>query len=149
MKHILPLLFIIIFLAACGTTGPVNLSTLNEPVPANKARIVVTRNSSLLYLVAAVDIRSNGTKIASLGIGGSVAHDIHAGANVLEVSTPTAPGQFIVRFDAKPGHTYHFKVSPRSGQLLLGSAFGLAGDAVNASISDTSGYFQLTLEGAN
>lgn len=72
-------------------------------------------------------------------------HDVKAGSNVLKVSTPTAFGQFVVRFDAKPQEVYNFTVSPKSDALLLGSAFGMAGDAVNATISDTSGYFQLEL----
>ncbi len=147
MKHFIPLLITIIFLSACGTTGPVNLSALNEPVPAGKARIVVTRNSSLLYLAAAVDVRSNGSKIASLGRGGSVVQDIPKGQNTLSVSTPTAFGQFTVNFNAKAGQTYNFEVSPRSGALLTGSAWGMAGDAINASVSEQSGYFQIDLKG--
>lgn len=146
MKHIIPLLITIIFLSACGTTGPVNLSTLNEPVPADKARIVVTRNSSLLYLAGAVDVRSNGAKIASLGRGGSVVHDIPKGQNTLSVSTPTAPGQFVVTFKAEPKKIYNFEVSPRSGNLMGGYGLGLLGDAIHANVSEQSGYFQLDLK---
>lgn len=148
MKKLLLSLFAVIFLTACGTTGPVNLSTLNEPIAADKARIIVTRNSSLLYLAAAVDVRSNGTKIASLGRGGSVVHDIPKGQNTLAVSTPTAFGQFVVSFNAKAGQTYNFEVSPRSGALITGSAWGMAGDAINASVSEQSGYFQIDLKDA-
>ena len=147
MRNFILLAFALV-LSACGTTGPVNLSALNEPVPANKARIVVTRNSSLLYLAAAVDVRSNGVKIASLGRGGSVVHDIPKGQNTLAVSTPTAFGQFVVNFNAKAGQTYNFEVSPRSGALLTGSAWGMAGDAINASVSEQSGYFQIDLKDA-
>lgn len=140
------LLAFALMLAGCGSTGPVNLSALNEPVPADKARIVVTRDSSLLYLAAAVDVRSNGAKIASLGRGGSVVHDIPKGQNTLAVSTPTAFGQFVVSFNAKAGQTYNFEVSPRSGALLTGSAWGMAGDAINASVSEQSGYFEINLK---
>ena len=143
MKRILSVLLITIFLTACGTTGPVNLSKLSEPIPAEKARIIVERDNSLLYMAAAVDVRSNGTKIASLGRGGSVVHDVIKGQNTLSVSTPTAFGQFVVNFDAKAGETYNFKVTPRGGALLSGSAGGMVGDAINASISEQSGYFQI------
>lgn len=147
MKSVFLLLLATVVLSACGTTGPVNVSALSEPVPAGKARIVVTRNSSLLYLGAAVDVRSNGAKIASLGRGGSVVHDIPKGQNTLSVSTPTAPGQFVVNFNAKAGQTYNFEISPRSGALITGSLWGMAGDAINASVSEQSGYFQIELKG--
>ena len=143
MKQILLPLFTTILLAACGTTGPVNLSKLSEPVPANEARIVVERDNSLLYLAAAVTVQSNGSKIASLGRGGSVIHDIPKGDSTLSVSTPTAFGQFVVTFNAKAGETYNFLVSPRGSALITGSAWGLAGDAINASVSQQSGYFKI------
>ncbi len=145
MKYFLSLT-VALFLSACGTTGAVNLSKLSEPIPAGKARIIVTRDNSLLYLAAAVDVRSNGGKIANLGRGGSVVHDISKGQNTLSVSTPTAFGQFVVNFNAKAGQTYNFEVSPRGGALVSGSAWGMMGDAINASVSEQSGYFQIDLK---
>ncbi|MBL4803249.1 MAG: hypothetical protein JKY71_00145 [Alphaproteobacteria bacterium] len=147
MKHTLTL-FAVLLLTACGTTGAVNLSQLNEPIPTDKARIVVERDNSLLYLAAAVDVRSNGSKIASLGRGGSVVHDVSKGQNTLSVSTPTAFGQFVVNFNAKAGETYSFQVTPRGGALVSGSAWGMAGDAINASVSEQSGYFKIEPVGA-
>lgn len=144
MKKILLSLPVILFLSACGTTGPINLTQLNEPVPSGEARIVITRNNSLLYLAAAVDVRSNGVKIAHLGRGGSVVHNIPKGSNTLSVSTPTAFGQFVVNFNAKAGKTYNFEVSPRGSALVSGSLWGMAGDAMNASVSEQSGYFQIS-----
>ena len=149
MYKILVSLFATVLLAACGTTGPVNLSQLNEPIPADKARIIVERDNSLLYLAAAVDVRSNGAKIASLGRGGSVVHDISKGQNTLSVSTPTAFGQFVISFDAKAGESYSFQVTPRGSALVSGSAWGMAGDAINASVSEQSGYFKIEPKGAN
>lgn len=140
------LLALTLGLTACGTTGPLNLAKLDEPIVANQARIVVTRSNSLLYLAGAADIRSNGIKIASLGRGGSVVHDIAKGQNTLSVSTPMAPGQFTVTFKAEPKKTYHFEVSPRSGNIMGGYGMGMLGDAVNASVSEQSGYFQIELK---
>ena len=74
-------------------------------------------------------------------------HDVPKGQNTLSVSTPTAHGQFVVNFNAKAGQTYNFEVSPRSGALITGSAWGMAGDAIKASVSEQSGYFQIDLEG--
>lgn len=138
---------ILSFLTACGTTGPVNLSKMDEPIPAGKARVVITRDSSLLYLAAAADVRSNGIKIASLGRGGNIIQDVAKGQNTLSVSTPTASGQFVVSFTAKAGKIYNFQVSPRSGALITGSAWGMMGDAIHASVSEQSGYFQISLKG--
>ena len=146
MKHILILAFTAILLSACGTTGPVDLSKLNEPIPTDQARIIVARDNSLLYLAAAVDVRSNGTKIASLGRGGSVIHDIPKGKNTLAVSTPTAFGQFVINFDAVSGETYEFMITPRGGALVSGSLWGMAGDAMNASVSEQSGYYKIEPE---
>lgn len=145
MKKTIILSFVLL-LGACGTTGTVNLTQLNEPVPTGKARIMVTRGTSLLYLAAVVDVRSNGSKIASLGRGGSVVYDISKGKNTLSVSTPTAFGQYVVNFDAKSGETYDFEVSPLGGALVSGSLWGMAGDAINANVSEQSGYFKITLK---
>lgn len=146
MKQIILSLFATVLLAACGTTGPVNLTKLNEPIPADKARIVVERDNSLLYLAAAVNVRSNGARIGSLGRGGSVVHDIQKGKNTLSVSTPTAQGQYVVAFDAKSGELYEFIVSPRGSNIMGGYGMGMLGDAINASVSEQSGYFQINLK---
>ena len=148
MKHILTL-FAVLLLTACGTTNAVNLSKLNEPIPAAKARIVVERNTSLLYLAGAADVRANGIKIASLGRGGSVIQDVQKGKNTLSVSMPTAQGQYVVTFDAKAGETYEFVVSPRGSNIMGGYGMGMLGDAINASVSEQSGYFQIGLKGAD
>ena len=118
MRKLLPSLFAVIFLSACGTTGPANVSTLNKPVPNDKARVVITRNNSMMYLAATVHIRANGEKIASLGRGGSVVHEVPQGRNTLSVSTPTAPGQFSLTFNADPQKTYNFEISPRYGNVM-------------------------------
>ena len=148
MKKLLSALFTLFLLTACGTTGPVNVSALNKPVPADKARVVITRNTSMMYLAATVHVRANGEKIASLGQGGSVVHEIPQGRNTLSVSTPTAPGQFALTFNADPQKTYNFEISPRSGKVMGGYGLGLLGDAIQASVSEQSGYFQINLKGA-
>ena len=145
MKKLLSSLFTVVFLTACGTTGPVDVSALNKPVPEDKARIVITRNTNMMYLAATVHVRANGEKIASLGRGGSVVHEIPQGRNTLSVSTPTAPGQFALTFNADPQKTYNFEVSPRSGNVMGGYGLGILGDAIQASVSEQSGYFQINL----
>lgn len=145
MKRLLSIITLLI-LTACGTTGPLDLSKVNEPVPAGKARIVVTRDNSLLYLAAAVDVRVNGIKVASLGRGGSTIEDVPNGKNTISVSTPTAAGQFTVTFNAASKQTYNFEISPIAGNLMGGYGLGIAGDALKASVSEQSGYFQVGLK---
>jgi len=145
LKKLLIILSSTALLSACGTTTKIDLAKLSAPIAKDEARIVVTRDTSLLYIAAQVDVRSNGSKIASLGRGGSVVHDVPEGDNSLQVSVPSAFGQFVVRFDAEEGKTYKFLTSPKGDALFLGTAFGALGDAVNATISDTSGYFRLEL----
>ncbi len=148
MNKILLSLFATVFLTACGTTDVVHLSQLNDPIPEHKARIVVERNNSLLYLAAAVDVRSNGYKIASLGRGGKVIQDIPKGNNVLTVGTLGSFGRFTLNFDANTGETYQFVISPRGNALITGSMWGIAGDAINASVSEQSGYFKIEPKGS-
>jgi len=132
-------------LAGCGTTPTDSGADLSRPIAKDESRIIIERDTSLLYLAAGAKVKINGQEAATLGRGGSVVRDVKSGRTVLEVSTPTAFGQFVVRFDAEPRKTYRFEVSPNRSALLIGSAFGVAGDVVNASISDASGYFQLEM----
>lgn len=137
------LLALILTLTACGTTGALDLTKSNTPIPSNKARIIVTRDNSLLYFAGVADVRLNGNKIASLGRGGSVIEDVPKGQNTLSVSTPTATGQFVVTFKADSKKVYTFEVSPRAGNLMGGYGLGMVGDSLHANVSEQSGYFQI------
>lgn len=146
MKKLLLSLSAMALLTACGTTTAVTQNQLAQPIAKGQSRIIVERDKSLLYMGASATIKVNGQKTTNLGRGGSVSKDVQAGATTLEASAPFSFGQFVVRFDAKSQETYKFIVSPNKSQLFLGSAFGIAGDAVNAKINDASGYFTLELE---
>lgn len=145
MKKILPIICLVL-LSACGTTSTLTSTDLSKPIPKGHARVIVERNTSMLYFGGAADIRANGAKIASLGRGGTVMRDLEAGPIVLEVSTPTAVGQYVVRFTAEPKRTYNFVVSPRGENIMGGYGMGILGDAIHANVSDQSGYFQLDLK---
>ena len=94
-------------------------------------------------MAAAATVSVNGDEIASLGRGGSVIHDIPSGRNIVSVTTPTAFGHFTSTFEAKAGKTYAYEVSPRSEAWVVGSTFGMLGDAINAQINENTGYFQI------
>jgi len=140
------LLALILTLTACGTTTQISQNDLSRPIRKGEARIIVTRDTSLLYLGAAAEIKANGAKIASLAPGGSAVRDLKAGPVVLEVTTFGSFGRYVLRINTAPGKTYNAVVSPRDGNMPLVSAFGMIGDAVNASGNDQSGYFQIGLK---
>lgn len=72
--------------------------------------------------------------------------DVPAHPSVVSVTTAGAFGNFTLLLDPAAGKTYRLIVSPNGDQLLLGSAFGIVGDAVRASISENTGYFQIELK---
>lgn len=117
-----------------------------DTIRSGDARIEVERDNSLLFLAAGAVVEVNGARIGTLGRGGATFRDVKAGETVvLSVRPTSAPGKFTVRFVPAAGRSYVFKVSPRGEALVLGSAFGLAGEAIAANISDMSGYFQIEL----
>lgn len=139
-----------LFLSACGTSGVTNLSLMNEPIAADTARLIITRDSSLLYMAAAADVEVNGREIANLGRGGSVIHDVREGTTNINIRTLGSSTKFSATFNVESDKTYEFEVSPRSKALWTASgyagAFGLLGDSVNTSVNENSGYFQITLK---
>ncbi len=98
-----------------------------------------------MYSAGAATISVNGTEIASLGIGGGAVKDVKAGRIHLSVWSPGTFGRFSADFDAKAGKSYRLMVSPRDGQYWTGGFFGIIGDAVNAGVSEQSGYFQIEM----
>jgi len=131
-------------LSGCGTTGKLTEADLAKPVEKASARIIVERNSSVLYAAAAADVEINGQEIASLGLGGEAVADIPAGQTILTVSTPTGFGRYTITVETERGKTYRFMVSPRGAALGRDMLFGMIGSAVDASVSENSGYFQIT-----
>ncbi|MBK67611.1 MAG: hypothetical protein CMP22_05735 [Rickettsiales bacterium] len=141
MKNTIALLSTIFFLTACGSTGQINSHMLNEQLKSGEARIIIERDNSLLYMAAPATVRSNGTKIASLGRGGSIVQNITEGRNHLTVGTPMSYGRSALSYTAKAGKTYYFTVSPRSEMMGKVAALGMIGDAIDAESGEQSGLF--------
>jgi hypothetical protein len=132
-------------LTACGTTRPLETQDLNRPIRAGQARVVVSRDESLLYLGAGAKITINGDEVETLGRGGSVVRDVRAGNSYVKTTATASFGEFVIVFDAAPGKTYRFKVSPNVNTFLPGAAFGMIGDAARAAVSENTGYFQIEM----
>lgn len=144
MKNKIIAIFAVILLSACGSTKRLDMESLSrEKIPAGHARIIVERNTSLLYFGAAAAVDVNGSRIASLAPGGQEVMTVPAGNATVSVSTPMAFGKFSVKVKVKAGEEYNFIISPRGSALIVGSTFGMLGDAVTASVSENSGYFQI------
>jgi hypothetical protein len=78
---------------------------------------------------------------------------VRPGPTVLTVTCWCGPGRYSVKFNAEPGKSYRFLVSPRGEQFaaeMVGTAAGgviggMAGVAIDtADNGDNSGTFQIT-----
>lgn len=143
MRKLLLIIAATMMLSACGTTAELTQADLAAPVPPGQARIIISRDKSFMYGGGAATVSVNGDEVASLGTGGGASIAITPGKIRLSVKTPMTVGKFTIVFDAKAGKTYKFMVSPRTGEYWTGGFFGVIGDAVNASVSEQSGYFQI------
>lgn len=60
------------------------------------------------------------------------------------LSAWTYPGSFSVKLNAKAGATYNLVVEPRGDSFLPGALLGPIGGAIDASVNENAGAFQLT-----
>lgn len=132
-------------LAACSTTGTETASIVGTPIPAGKARITVTRPSSIVYAAAPATITVNGNTVANVGSGSSATFDVPVGANAIAASAWSYPGTYTVKLDAKAGSVYALEVKPRGDSVLTGALLGPIGGAIDASQNENAGAFELAL----
>lgn len=90
-------------LAGCASTDAVETAALAKaPIATGKARVTITRVSTLQYAAAPATITLNGQKVASVANGGTAVVDVPAGANVLAASAWSYPGEYKVKLNAEP-----------------------------------------------
>ncbi len=132
-------------LSGCGGGGDLATASLQAgPLAAGKARVAITRPSSIVYAAAPATITLNGQKVADIAAGSSAVIDVPAGANVIAASAWSYPGSFSVKLNAKAGATYNLLVEPRGDSFLPGALLGPIGGAIDASVNENAGAFQLT-----
>jgi hypothetical protein len=142
MKKIL--LLSLLALSGCAAPTTINRNLLQEPVPKDKARIIITRDSSFYYGGLDADISLNGTRLVKLTKGSTFVDNIPAGKSVLSVTAFGDPGHYTSVFDAKKGSTYKFQISPNEGKSALSTAlFGYAGELIAAGQSQNTGGLQI------
>ena len=127
-----------IILAACGSSGVNTQHLANTPMAANQARLKITRTNALLYAGAPTTLTLNGKKVGDLAAGGNMYVDVPAGQNVLAASAWSYPGEFKVRFDAKPGTLYGVEVSPRTASFGPSTLLGPLGGVLDASVNENT-----------
>ncbi len=134
-------------LAAVALAGCVSGSDPQTvgPLAAGKARVTINRPSTIVYAAAPATITLNGQKVADIAVGSSAVIDVPAGANVLAASAWSYPGSFSIKLNAKSGANYALTVEPRGDSLLPGALLGPIGGAIDASINENAGAFQLTV----
>ena len=130
----------------CGTTGTETASLARTPIPADKARVTLVRPSTIIYAGVPATVTVNGKQVANLATGGQTVFDIAPGQNVIAASAWSYPGTFSIKLNAKPGATYALKVEPRTDSFVPGMLFGVIGGAIDASVNENAGAFQLSVE---
>ncbi len=136
--------------AGCMTTessgtAPVTdgASSATGPVVSGKARLTLTRVSGFVYSGVPATVKINGEQVASLWAGSSSSVDIAPGATSVSVDAWTYPGTWTLDLSAKAGQAYTIEISPRGDSLGPALLLGAIGGAIDASVNQNAGAFQM------
>ncbi len=130
---------------AAGNATPAALTT--AAIPTGQARITVERPMAYLYSGAPATITANGKNVASLWGGGSSSFFIPAGESTIAASAWSYPGEFKVKLNAAAGADYKLVVEPRGDSFVPGALLGPIGGAIDASVNENAGAFQMRVAG--
>ena len=109
------------------------------------ASVTIIRSNDLVAVAAPASVDVNGERFADLALGQTYSGAVRPGPTVLAVTCWYGPGRYSIKFNAEPGRSYSFLVSPRGAQFgaeVLGGMIGVAMDT--AYNGDKSGTFQIT-----
>ena len=134
-------------LAESAGSASLAANAAKGPIPAGKARVTITRPSSIVYAAAPATITLNGTKVADVGTGSSATIDVPAGQCTISVSAWSYPGSSTLKINAKPGETLALEVAPRDASLGAGMLLGPLGGLVDGSTAQSGGAFDLREKG--
>lgn len=135
-------------LSACAGSNSLETGALAAtPIPYGKARVTLTRPSTIVYAAVPAAIDLNGVRVASISPGGSSVIDVPAGDNTLTASAWSYPGTFSYKLRAVPGERYVLEVAPNESHMGTAILFGAVGGAIEASTSENTGAFQITPPG--
>ena len=108
-----------------------------------KARITINRPSTLVYAGCPANIKTGAQEVASIANGGQTLFDVPAGDTAITASCWSYPGNYTLRFKAEAGRTYALDIGPRQGSVGTAVLLGAVGGAIEASVSENSGAFEL------
>jgi hypothetical protein len=146
MRKIQFLIVFILALNGCATATYPEVNSVDiEPPPVDKAKILFTRDNSILYMALGARVKVEGTQVAKLARRESFSTLVTPGKVKMEVDTATAPGRFGITLNASAGKIYQIKVLPRNDSFLPGALFGILGSAADASVNEQSGLFMFEL----
>ncbi|MDC7787251.1 DUF2846 domain-containing protein [Rhodoplanes sp. TEM] len=132
----------LVLLAACATTGALEPQT--KALDTRQSRLYFVRESSFLYSGGAPNVLVDGQEVGRLGNGSSFFVDRPPGPHQVVLETPLNPGRYAATVTTKPGGVYYLKIGPRGDHLAIGIIAGLAGQIIDAAVSENSGPYTLT-----
>ena len=133
----------ILVLAGCGSDGKETAALALTPVPAGKARFTITRASTIVYSGCPATILHGAGKVADIANGAQTVFDVAAGETEITASCWSYPGKFAVKFKTEAGRTYALEVAPRQASAGTAVLFGAIGGAIDASVNENAGAFEL------
>jgi len=135
--------------AGCQTTETASTeaataaAAANVPIPAGKARLVLTRVSGMYASALDAVVKVNNQEVARLATGTSQAVMIAPGPTAVNIDSWSAPGSYTINLEAKAGRTYKVEISPRTEALAPALICGLACGLMEAAAKgDKAGAFQ-------
>jgi hypothetical protein len=135
----------VLLAAAIGmnVSAPSVAQTASKP-SGGAATIIVTRTDEVRMKLATARIAVNDQSFASLDSGERHSGTVRPGPTVIVVTRWGNPGQYVARFNAQPGRTYRFQVTPRGASFAPAILFGMAGIVADAAINkDKAGEFEI------
>jgi hypothetical protein len=150
-------LLIAIWCAGCSAQPPAQL--INAVAPG-QAKISITRDPlppGPPVMVDSIDgphpaeappalIDINEAHIGNLAPGQTYVGGVAPGPTAITITGMMEAGNYVLRFDAEPGKTYAFQVSPRTSIAhSVAPAFGFTGRVVEAAVmGERGGPFKIT-----
>ena len=108
MGRRLILAMLLLTLGACASAPPPG--STSEPIPAGRARLVVTRTMDKVYAAYSAAVDVGGERLADVGRGERYLADIPPGRVTVTVSSWAMPGRFSTSIDAQAGKEYRLTV---------------------------------------
>jgi len=133
-------IFLMMLFTACSTS---TLESQSKAQSSSQARIYFLRETNPFGILNTPNIKINGQKVGELAAGSFFFIDRDPGTYALTVET-IAPGRFSAQITLRPRAVYYVEVAPRPAGVALTMAAGLAGQLLDAAVSENSGYYSIT-----